>query len=766
VAGAALLLLFIIGLAWISRRYVGWLALLLFWLMGAGFYQIALEPPLPSGHLKNLPTGTFLNLIGTIDRLPLFQPDGLSLELSVTSWLSPAGWRPTTGRLRLRAPLLPATPGIGDQLVMRVKLSPPTNIKNPGTFDRQRFLAMKEIFTLATLPDPQHLVRLATPGQLPWPTRGVEKLRARYQQFLNQQPQPYRALFKSLLIGEEGEITAEVRRWFSRTGTSHIYSVGGMHMSMVAGVVFGMVFLLLRCSTWLLLRVNAVKLATLAAIGPVWYYGLIAGSTPPAQRSALMIMVFLVLVLIDRHRDLYNALTLTALVILIISPLMFFSLSFQLSFLCVLGMMYLLPRWLAPLKTWLSKDQAPIAWSRRGLLWGTEALAATGAATLATLPLVAASFNLIPTYSVLVNLVVIPLFGTVTLSLGLGALLVWPFSPGLAEFLLTLARYPMALGFKAIAWGADWPGGALTIPTPTPLQIAAYYLVLICLFPPRRHRWTRAGALLGALFLTGSVIYSGLAVKTSSHLEVTALDTSDEQAALVTFPGGTRMVISAGAPVWGDWVGNTSRSLLSYLHYRQIRKVDYLVALSLTRQNAASLLAVAQNFNLGQFWYEGGRAPFQAFWELKNMLGDQRLPVLNLSIQPPPDEIAGVGIKVWQLPGERSSRPAGPLVLQLTYHNQRLLFIPPGKKQWREQLLELGAKLSSDAVWIPALPREGNFWEDRLHLLRPRLVVVTGHGKAVHPGQSEKIANQDWRFTQEGAVTVKATAAGLAVRQF
>ncbi len=56
-----------------------------------------------------------------------------------------------------------------------------------------------------------------------------------------------------------------------------------------------------------------------------------------------MILAYMVLVLLDRHRDIYSALILAALLILVASPLQLYAISFQLSFLAVWGLAFLSP---------------------------------------------------------------------------------------------------------------------------------------------------------------------------------------------------------------------------------------------------------------------------------------------------------------------------------------------------------------------------------------------------------------------------------------
>ncbi len=751
-ATAILILLMLLGLARLFHKPGGILGVVCFGLCGLGFYPLALEPPLSPQHVARLPQGEYLHLMGTLDSLPQVRPDGLSLELSVSAWRTPQGWRTATGRVRLHSGPLAALPAVGEQFAFTARLRPVTNIANPGSFDRRLFMAKKEIFVLAGLKSGSLPVRLATPGVLDRRTRWTEGLRAHCEAVLNRQPQPGRAMFKALLLGEQGEIPPDILRHFSRTGTSHVYSVGGLHMMLVAGCAFALFFGLIRLSPGLMLRVNAFKAATLLSLGPVAFYVLIAGVNPPAQRAALMIFVFLLLILLERQRDLYNLLTLAALVILIISPLTLFTLSFQLSFLCTLGLVYLLPQWQPGLKRWCGVGQ-DVRRGWRGVLFrGLEGLAVAAAATLATLPVVVTHFHQIPTYGLLTNLLVIPLFGTATVSLGLSALVASTLSGPAADALLYVGRLPLAVGLKIIGWVAGLPGSFMILPTPSGWQVAAYYLAVVCLFAPRRTAWTRIGVWAGGVILMGSVGLSYVSLKTATVLEAAAIDTRGEMAVLVTFPGGTRMVISAGGPGFREPSEFASRLLGSYLHARQVREVDYLVSLATTRNNANSLYMVSQEFAPRQFWHEGRRLPLGPLVALRNYFGDRNLPMVNLSLLPPPREVAGAVCSWWQPREAATGRASGPVALSLVFQETRLVFLPPARRQWYEAYLDQAGR--SDVVFLGKWPGDEDWRRRIIERLKPGLVVLSGLPPETGLPQGINQAGVNWRSTAGGVVTV------------
>ena len=216
-------------------------------------------------------------------------------------------------------------------------------------------------------------------------------------------------------------------------------------------------------------------------------------------------LAYLLLVFLGRPGEVWSALALAALIILSLSPLRLFSISFQLSFVAVAGLIYLVPR----LVEWISGPASdhPIPGAAARLLFRIkEWFIVSVVATLATAPLVAAYFQVVSLLGILVNLVAIPLVLLLALPLGEAAVISQAFSlTPVAQALLFLGKIPLWLGYQVIEWGAKIPGSAIITPTPTWLMIAAYYAILILVFYPRRTYLTWAGAGLAAVVLAAAV---------------------------------------------------------------------------------------------------------------------------------------------------------------------------------------------------------------------------------------------------------------------
>ena len=246
-------------------------------------------------------------------------------------------------------------------------------------------------------------------------------------------------LLRALLTGDRSELSYAVQNDLSVAGLRHAVAVSGMHVTMLMAMVS------LCCG-------HNPRLTALLGIPVVVLFVLMTGASPSACRAAVMQIMLLTAPLIRREQDTLTALAFAALVLLLQNPWAIASVSFQLSFTAVLGLI-LLGR---PLQTGLlrlRKQPGPV-W--RYLSAGASACLS---ATLATIPLTACYFGLISMGSIVTNLLtlwaVTAVFtlGAISCFFGsFGAILAVPVT-WLAEYVLGLCR--LAAKFPYAAAGME-----------------------------------------------------------------------------------------------------------------------------------------------------------------------------------------------------------------------------------------------------------------------------------------------------------------------
>jgi len=398
--------------------------------------------------------------------------------------------RDTPRRLRLTIPEGHGLPEVGARISLRAVVRPAAQPVMPDGFQFQRFLYFQGIGGVGyAVGRWQRVEGKDSSGSLRAQT---EALRRRIGDRIAQVvPGDDGAVAGALVNGEQNAIPEDLQEAYRVAGIAHLLSISGVHMTLLAGVVFFLVRRLLALVPAVALRVDTKKLAAVAGLAVTTFYLLISGMSVPAVRSFLMIAVVMTAILLDRTALSLRTIAWAALVLMAVYPDAIVSASFQMSFLAVLALVALYEQSWLHLSLRNSAGELDILRIVGLYLLG---LVVTDIAAGGTTSLFAAyHFNRLPTYSVITNLIAVPLTGLWIMPAAVLSLLLMPFGAD------ALALKVMGAG---VGWLNDvartvaaWPGAQVPVP---PMQtwalaLGALGVIFVCLWRGRT-RW--AGTLL------------------------------------------------------------------------------------------------------------------------------------------------------------------------------------------------------------------------------------------------------------------------------
>ena len=233
-------------------------------------------------------------------------------------------------------------------------------------------------------------------------------------------PPPLGAVACGLVTGDKIALPELVRQSFSDSGLSHLLAIAGLHVSIVSGLCFFLFRRGLARIPYVALYTNLDGWAACFSLSIGWVYLMISGQRCPAQRAFCMMAAAMVAMILGRKRHSMRILMLCAAAFLILSPQSLLTLSYQLSFSAVAG---LLSFYEARRTEWkLSPRRRPL-WLRRLWRFIQNSLYSTGVITLTTAPIMAFHFCHISLQGFLSNLVAIPFTAMVVMPMGGFALL-------------------------------------------------------------------------------------------------------------------------------------------------------------------------------------------------------------------------------------------------------------------------------------------------------------------------------------------------------
>ena len=287
-----------------------------------------------------------------------------------------------------------------------------------------------------------------------------EALRRRLLQRMQDGPLRDGGVAEALALGWKGGIDRDTRAHYRNAGLAHMLAVSGLHVGLLAAMVGGLFRWTGRERRGRVVR-GAMQLVA------VWLFALITGLAPSTLRAALMFSMFIVNDMVARRVVPLNLLALAAIVMLVVDPLLIYDVGWQLAFSAVAGIILAQPA-IQALRTTVG-----------------QAAAVSVAATLATLPVVVATFHRLPLYFVVANVIVVPAAGVI-----LGLSLLYMLLP------CAVTAWPLSLLLRGVdtltAWVGRLPYAVVDdINLSSPLLVALTVVVIVMLLMPQvllRHR--------------------------------------------------------------------------------------------------------------------------------------------------------------------------------------------------------------------------------------------------------------------------------------
>jgi competence protein ComEC len=381
-------------------------------------------------------------------------------------------WQNASGRILLYVAKSASMPAYG--AILLVKGSPKLVLgpQNPNQFDYRSFLANRQVFH-------QHYLRasdfvITTQTNALWYKSwayGLGQWSDAQLKRLVPWPREY-AVTKAMVLGLRDEMDPDLVQAYSVAGAVHVLSVSGFHIAIFVWILSKLLGFIekRKHGKWLYLAITLIIL---------WFYAVLTGLSAPVIRSALMFTLLLLASPLKRKKNTENALFGSALILLILDPRLIHSVSFQLSYAALAGIIFLQPF----LYQTLSFRQQWANW-----LWGISTVAF--AAQLVTFPLGIFYFNQFPIYFWLVNPVVVGL-AFVQLPLALATIL-FSWVPFLAEGLGWATTLTTWLLNQAVVWTEQLPFARLAGLAFSGIELALVYALmatLIGLVYYRSHRW-------------------------------------------------------------------------------------------------------------------------------------------------------------------------------------------------------------------------------------------------------------------------------------
>jgi competence protein ComEC len=426
------------------------------------FYAALIAQQRMADSLPELWQGKDITIVGVVAELPRQHAGGLGFVFDVEQTLTPDAHVPQhillstydneqAEPLRLHA---------AERWQLSVRLKQPHGASNPHGFDFEAWMLENKLRASGYVRekgDNRRLdSRVQAPGYLIESMR--EAVRENFQKVLGDAP--YTGVLTALSIGDQSSIPAAQWQVFTRTGVNHLMSISGLHITMLSGLAFSLVYALWKRSVRLTLRLPARKAAATIGLLVALAYTLLSGFSVPAQRTVYMLATVAAALFLSRTVAPAQILAAALLAVVLFDPWSVLSPGFWLSFGAVALILYVSANRIRR-QSWLS-EYGHVQW----------------AMMIGLIPPLLAMFQQVSLVSPIANAFAIPLIEFVVVPLTLlGALLPM-------DWILHLAHFSMSLCMVALEWLNQLPDAVWTQHAPPAWSIVLGMTgVLWCLLP-------------------------------------------------------------------------------------------------------------------------------------------------------------------------------------------------------------------------------------------------------------------------------------------
>lgn len=719
-----------------------------------------------------------LELEGVLERPPQFGPDRLYLTLAVERIRFRGSELNASGLVGLVV-LIDAEHSrhyglLGlhyrERLRVKTKLAGADRFRNPGVNSFTEYLERRGYDATGFVKSPLQIERL---GNAPAfrPLVWLYQYRQSIESQINMNFSADTAgVLNAALLGNRYYLSQPTATRFRDGGTYHVLVISGLHISFIGGLVF--------LASRKITRSQVVRF--LLSVAVLWIYVIAVGAEASVVRAALMFTIVALGPVLNRQGDSLNALGGAAFALLIWQPGNLLDPSFQLTFLSVLAILVLawpILRSVAAIGSWHPTRATPyppacapwfrtfcecLFWSERSwrgqlarenysyrlfkapmagwldrfwlqplLRYGFGAMVVSSSVQIMLLPVLILYFHRVSIASIFLNIGVSVLMAALGL-VAVSGLLIVQVSSSLAAPLFNIANFLNWLMVHSIDPFQSLGIASLRIPEYSGwsgIVYPIYYLPLLFFArmfssgrgssPGRRKRpWPILAATGAQVFVLMWLILHPLSVgRLDGKLHVDFLDVGQGDAALLTAPDGTTLLVDGGgrprldlsaagnAELFERDTPSIGEAVVSeYLWWRGLDTVDYLLATHADADHIDGLADVARNFEVRAALVARVPAQDPEFKRFSETLRSQSIPV-RLVGSGDILRLGAVTISVlWPTPNENPSAPSAnndSMVLRLALGQCSVLLTGDIERRAEAAILLRQADLRGDVVKVP-----------------------------------------------------------------
>ena len=427
--------------------------------------------------------------------------------------------------------------------------------RNPFEFDYQKYLENSGITGLFTVSKPEDFSILNADKS--FFSNTILNVRKSLDETITKLHAPQSAaLLKGLLIGDRSEISEDINNQFINSGVMHVIAISGQHVAYIL-----IIFILLFG------RFN-IYVRSAFTIAGLFFFLFITGSSPSVFRAVVMAMVIIAGYLTNRSVNGFNALAVSAIILLLIDPNTLFDPGFQLSYSAVLGMM--------TFGSFFYEKVYRMNLRSRLLRGALLLILVSFAAQIGTLPFSLYYFGKLSIVGFAANLIIVPVSGII-ISIGIFTLVLSPFWFWGAQIYALVNDWLIFFTLKLVKIFGEWKYSFLAVNQFTLFDLlVSFFFIGILLFYYKKLFNKTAKVLFIILLAANIYVFTALDkidYLPANKLSVMMIDVGQGDSFLIKFPNGQTALVDAGDA--SEYFDNGEHVILPLTEKLGIEKIDY-----------------------------------------------------------------------------------------------------------------------------------------------------------------------------------------------
>ncbi len=504
-------------------------------------------------------------------------------------------------------------------LLIKTKIKQPKGAANFGEINYGLYYKRYKIYGYAYILKKYQIKKIIQPSTLSI-YYIAETIRADIKKFIRKNYSLHQINFlNAILLGERTLLNKKIKSIFINTGTVHILAISGLHIGIIT-IIFLSLFQLFfkdKKSSYILTLIIIIL------------YNFIVGYKVSIVRSTIMFSSMLLTRLLDRDKNYLNALSFSALLILLFNPTDINRISFQLSFLATLGVILFTTNISEFILNKLNIKN-------KILVYLINIISASIASQILIIPVLIYYFHKLAYISIIANLIAIPLI-TIILFLTILAYMFFHILPILSAVLSSLNNLLIAVMIFSL--------NLLTIVKPLylsilkPLSIFLYYsIITILILPIKNIKYKTASVSLIFLFLFVTFIPSSTNIEINKNTEIIIFNIKGRSIFIKT-PGNHRILIDAG------YYSDAIHHIIPYLKRNNIKKIDKVILTSDAKYRSEGIVNILKKFKVKHYYDAGYPSSSLRYQRIMELITSRRIHY-NIIREKNKINIDGVKIKI------------------------------------------------------------------------------------------------------------------------